>query len=132
MKKAIIIIMLALAAQTVMAAPRGKKHSRRQHKVERTVERHDSAYVTMYDETPEGILREYVEKSEGTLALWQTVPVEVRQCMDPSILTDALMESWQWYNDVWGETLRQDAEVWKAFNKAGDKIREMNECKQKH
>lgn len=125
MKKAIIIIMLALAAQTAMAAPRAKKHSRRQHKVERTVERYDSAYVTMYGETPDGILREYVEKAEGTLALWQTVPVEVRQCMDPSILADEQSRLWQWYNDVWGEVLRQDAEVWKAFSDMGDKIGEM-------
>lgn len=126
MKKAIIIIMLALAAQTVMAAPRAKKHSRRQHKVERTVERHDSVPCTIYDFTPHGVMRYYVDEvnyiHESCEKFKSTPEYEV----------DWLMQNWNEFNTTWGDVLSQDAAVWELFLKAGDKIREMNECKQKY
>lgn len=118
MRKIIIIMALALVAFTSMAAPRTtKKRHKKVQQVER-VERYDSAYVTLYGETPEGILREYIEKADGMVDIYRTVASVAP--IDHAILTEYEAKCWRWYSDVWGETLRKDPDVWKAFLDAFD------------
>lgn len=114
---------LALVALSAMGAPRTtKKRHKKAQRVER-VERYDSAYVTLYGETPEGIMREYVEKIQFLDTIYDTASAYAP--VDFNIILDKKYVTWKWYYETWGDTLRQDPDVWKAFMFQGSVLREL-------